>query len=62
MDEERWQKAIEHAREMLELYKKIPTGIFGALHYIKMMIRQSISLYGAGDRSEALLEALEGIQ
>lgn len=55
--EDRWQRAIEHARTMLEIYMQIPTGIFGA-----MMISRDIDLYEAGDRSEALLEALEGIK
>jgi len=60
MDEklkERWDKAIAHAREYLELYKIIPTGMFGA-----MMISDAILLYEAGDRSQALLERLEGIE
>ena len=56
MTDERWQKAINHAREMLEEYKKIPTGIFGAL-----TIQEDIRLYENGDRSEALLESLEDI-
>lgn len=55
-DQEGWDKAIAHAREMLEIYKTIPAGIFGA-----MMIAQSINLYEQGDRSDALLESLEGI-
>jgi len=55
--EERWDKAVIHAREMLEIYKKTPTGMFGAA-----AIAQSISLYEAGDRSEALLEVLEGVE
>jgi hypothetical protein len=57
MDEKRWEKAIAHAREMLEIYKKIPAGFFGAA-----IISQDIALYEAGDRSEALLESLEGIE
>lgn len=55
--ENRWEKAIKHAREMLELYKTIPTGLFGA-----MMIQAKIDLYEKGDRSEALLEELESIE
>lgn len=56
MDEERWDKAISHASNMLEIYKGIPGGLLGA-----MGIQTKIELYEAGDRSEALLEALEGI-
>jgi len=56
MTEERWQKAINHAREMLEEYKKIPAGALAA-----MMIQEDICLYENGDRSEALLESLEDI-
>jgi len=57
MTDERWQKAIENARFMLEVYKETPMGMFGAL-----AISQDIQLYEAGDRSEALLESLEGIE
>jgi hypothetical protein len=53
-DEKRWEVAVANAREMLEAYKEIPTGVFGAL-----MIQRDIDLYEAGDRSEALLESLE---
>ena len=55
--ENRWKKAIAHAREMLEIYKQIPAGIFGAL-----AISCDISLYENGDRSAALLESLERIK
>ena len=55
-DEKRWEVAVANAREMLKIYKEIPTGVFGAI-----MIQGDISLYEAGDRSEALLESLEGI-
>jgi hypothetical protein len=54
--DERWQRAVERAREILEIYKSIPTGIFGA-----MMIQQDLNLYESGDRSEALLKSLENI-
>lgn len=57
IDKKRWEAAITHAREMLEIYKKIPAGMIGAA-----MIAQSITLYEAGDRSGALLESLEGIK
>lgn len=53
-EKERWNKAVEHAREMLKLYRQIPTGMFGA-----MMIQRDLDLYEDGDRSEALLESLE---
>lgn len=55
----RWGKAIKHAREMLEMYKKIPleSGWFGVA-----TIGESISLYEKGDRSEALLDRLEKIK
>lgn len=56
MDQERWGKAIAHARTMLEGYKAVPAGMFGAF-----MIAQSIKLYEDGDRSDALLEDLEGM-
>jgi len=56
-EKERWDKAIEHARRMLELYRQIPTGMFGA-----MMIQRDLDLYEAGDKSEALLESLESIE
>jgi len=55
--EERWDKAVIHAREMLEFYMKAPINFFGAA-----AIAQCISLYEAGDRSEALLEVLEGVE
>ncbi|WP_199614676.1 hypothetical protein [Paenibacillus alkalitolerans] len=60
MDEElkkRWEDAIENARFMLEEYKKIPTGAFGAT-----LIAQAITRYENGERTQELLEELEGIQ
>jgi len=47
---------MTHARETLELYKEIPNGMFGAI-----TIQTKIELYENGDRSEALLLAMEGI-
>lgn len=55
-EEERWDAAVAYAREMLEVYKEIPNGMFGAIS-----IQTKIGLYEEGDRSEALLLALEGI-
>ena len=56
--EERWDKAVKHAREMLEVYKSIPYGgMFGAI-----IVQTELDLYEDGDRSEALLERLEGIE
>lgn len=54
---ERWDKAIRHAREMLEIYKEIPTGVFGAL-----LIQNAISRYENGERTKYLLVELEGIK
>ncbi len=53
----RWNRAVEHARRMLEIYKSTPGGLLGA-----MGIQTKIELYEAGDRSEALLEAMEAIE
>jgi hypothetical protein len=56
--EERWQQAIEHAREYLGYYKEIgPTGMFGAT-----IIAHNISRYENGERSQDLLDELEGIK
>jgi hypothetical protein len=54
---ERWDRAIKHAKEMLELYKSIPTGGFGVI-----VIQRDIDLYNNGDRSKALLSSLESIR
>ena len=55
---ERWEKAYEHAKKMLEVYKSLgPVGMFGAIQ-----IASIIDLYESGDRSAALLEALEAIE
>jgi len=56
-DQERWENAITHAREMLEIYKNIPAGSFGA-----MSIASDISRYDRGDRDLSLLGDLEGIK
>ncbi len=58
IDNERWNQAIERAREFKSIYKELgPVGIFGLT-----AIANDIRLYEAGDRSEALLESLEGIE
>jgi len=59
MDNERWNKAIEHAREVLKDYQDLPfqSGWFGA-----STINEAILLYEKGDRSEALLDRLENIE
>jgi hypothetical protein len=56
--QERWEKAYEHAKETLKAYECLgPVGMFGA-----MQISSKIDLYESGDRSAALLEALETIE
>lgn len=59
MDEdERWEKAIKHAKYMLGVYQELgATGAFGAV-----LIQRDIDLYEKGDRSDALLEEIEGIK
>lgn len=59
MDEdERWEKAIERARYMLGIYLELGApGAFGAI-----LIQQNIDLCEKGDRSDALLESIEGIK
>ena len=58
VDSERWDRAIAHAREYLETYQGHGhTGVFGTLG-----IMTAIRLYEEGDRSEALLKALESIK
>ena len=56
--EERWEKAYEYAKQMLKAYRFLGSaGISGAMH-----IASKIDLYESGDRSAALLEALEAIE
>lgn len=57
LDEGRWFEAIAIARYMLEEYKKIPTGAFGA-----MGISTLITRYENGERTIELLEELESIK
>lgn len=56
-NQQRWDKAVAHAKEMLELYLEIPTVRIGAA-----MIQQCIGLYEKGDRSKTLLNELENIE
>lgn len=57
-EKERWEKAIEYAREMLSEYRSIgPAGIFGCC-----FISESIRRYEDGERSQELLEELESIE
>ena len=55
--QERWDKAIEHANRMLELYRSIPMGFLGSSN-----IAVLLEWYEQGDRSESLLESLEKIE
>ncbi|WP_168928839.1 hypothetical protein [Paenibacillus dokdonensis] len=57
MDENRWNEAIDNARFMFDEYKKIPAGIFGAIH-----IAGAIERYDRGERTLELLEDLESIE
>lgn len=54
---ERWDKAIEHAKGMLELYRSTPMGFLGSSN-----IAVLLGWYEQGDRSESLLERLESIE
>ncbi len=53
---ERWEEAIANARYFLDEYRKIPTGMFGAI-----FIATAITRYENGERTQELLEELEGI-
>lgn len=53
----RWDAAIKNARFMLEEYKQIPVGVFGAIG-----IAQTIDRYDRGERTPELLSDLEAIQ
>lgn len=57
MSEERWEEAVKHARTMLEIYKEIPTGIFGAT-----LIAKAITRYEDGEKTNELLEELESFE
>ena len=56
-NQERWDKAIEHAKGMLELYRSIPMGFLGSSNIVVLL-----EWYEQGDRSESLLESLESIE
>lgn len=58
-DQDRWEKAIAHARGRLIIYQELPGGS-GA--FASIFIQERIELYEKGDRSDALLEAMEGIK
>ena len=55
--QESWDYEVERAKEMLEVYKTIPMGFFGASH-----IAQTIARYESGERSQDLYETLESIE
>ncbi|WP_178381953.1 hypothetical protein [Paenibacillus sp. P32E] len=57
MEQVRWTSAIDNARFMLEEYKKIPVGIFGAMNIANVIAR-----YDRGERTQDLLEELEAIE
>ena len=56
-NQERWDKAIAHARECFEIYRTVPAGILAA-----NLIASDIFKYKRGDRNPELLEDLEGIK
>lgn len=55
-DPERIEKALTYAREMLALYKSIPTGCIGAA-----FIQRDIEAVEEGDHSEVAIRRLEEI-
>ena len=56
-NQEHWDKAVEHAKGMLELYRSIPMGFLGSSNIVVLL-----EWYEQGDRSESLLESLESIE
>lgn len=54
---QRWENAISHAREALRIYRNTPMGFIAA-----SFIAGDIKRYEGGERSDELLEALEGIE
>ena len=56
-NQERWEKAIAHAQNCLEIYRTAPAGVFAAV-----MLVSDIAKYARGDRNPELLEDLEGIK
>ena len=57
LSQERWEKAITHARECFKFYRTAPAGILAA-----NLIASDIFKYKRGDRNPELLEDLEGIK
>lgn len=57
IEQYQWDYEVERAKEMLEVYKTIPMGFFGAAH-----ISQTIDRYESGERSQDLYETLESIE
>ncbi|MBE7897172.1 hypothetical protein G7L40_00410 [Paenibacillus polymyxa] len=55
--QEQWDQAIEHAEYYRELYKEIPTGIFG-LHFLNIMIQR----YESGERTVELYEDMMDVE
>ena len=55
--QERWEKAIAHARYCRDVYMTVPAGVFAAI-----MMVGDIAKYDRGDRNPELLEDLEGIK
>ncbi|MFC5649847.1 hypothetical protein ACFPYJ_12080 [Paenibacillus solisilvae] len=45
MEEPRWKDTVYNARFMLEEYKKVPLGIFGAINKANLIAR-----YDSGER------------
>jgi hypothetical protein len=57
-DQKRWDEAIENAKFFEVEYQKIPAGALA----LAITIRPAIKRYEDGERTEELLELLEGIQ
>jgi predicted CopG family antitoxin len=57
MTKERIERAISHAREMLAIYKSIPSGSIAA-----SFIQRDIDAVEEGDHSEVVIRRLEDIQ
>ncbi|CAM4098788.1 hypothetical protein PAAL109150_09840 [Paenibacillus alkaliterrae] len=55
--QEQWHAVMDNAKFMLEEYKKIPTGMFGAIN-----IANAISRYENGERTKELYEELKSIE
>jgi len=55
--QEQWDEAVKDAKEVLEMYKEIPSGIFGAMNISEVLAR-----YDRGERTKELYEDLKSIQ